>query len=157
MTTSKEQFEKAFSILSQFERQLIEASEFSWSYFTSRVTASKATLWRNVEFRFEFNRVAELVKGYKSGLAAYSLEKSKDSVKDVKIKRLEEEISGLKSELSRERERLAYAAMVARRNNIDPIMFIDESPMISARKSNKDKISSSKNAKRSKRSISEKT
>ena len=130
MTTSSDQFEKAFSILSQFERQIIEARYFNCLYITDRVEPSKATLWRNIEFRLEFKRVAQLVKGYKDGLTSYRLDKSKESVADAKIRQLKDEVLDLKNQLSRERERLAYASMVARRNNIDPAMFVDGSPMI---------------------------
>ena len=69
MATSQEDFEKAFGILSQFERQLISEDEFCWEYITERVVPSKPTLWRNTEFRDEFDRVKRLVKAYKEGKA----------------------------------------------------------------------------------------
>jgi len=133
MTTSKNDLNKAFSLLSQFERQLIDPAEFRWNYITNRVKASKATLWRNYEFRKEFTRVKDLVKDYKAGFAEYSLEKSKESVKDQEIAKLKAKIRQLESELNRERERLAYAAMVARRRNIDPNDFLEESPLMRAK------------------------
>lgn len=132
MATSKEDFDAAFKILSQFERQLIPATEFGWDYITDRVTPSKTTLWRSLDFRTEFVRVQELVRGYKSGKSAYDLDASKKSAKDAEIAKLRKRIDELESQLSRERERLAYAAVVARRKNIDPISFEEESPLLVA-------------------------
>ncbi|EGR1594082.1 TPA: hypothetical protein ACMDQC_004217 [Vibrio parahaemolyticus] len=132
MSTSKEEFDKAFSILSQFERQLISPKDFSWDYITSRVEPSKPTLWRNLLFRDEFNRVKKLVRSYKDGKNNYDLDISKESVKDAEIASLRREVEDLNKQLSKERERLAYAAVVARRNNIDPILFEKESPLLRA-------------------------
>lgn len=132
MATTKEEFESAFKILSQFERQLIPADEFGWDYITSRVKPSKPTLWRNREFRDEFERVKKLIRGYKGGKAIYDLNVLKESVKDAEINKLKRKIEELESQLSRERERLAYAAVVARRENIDPIKFEKNSPLLGA-------------------------
>lgn len=132
MATTKEEFESAFKILSQFERQLIPAEEFGWEYITSRVKPSKPTLWRNQDFRDEFNRVKLLVKAYKGGKVIYDLNVSKESVKDAEISKLKRKVEELESQLSRERERLAYAAVVARRENIDPIKFEEDSPLLGA-------------------------
>lgn len=132
MATSQEDFEKAFGILSHFERQLISEDEFGWEYITSRVKPSKPTLWRNTEFRDEFDRVKRLVKAYKKGKAVYDLEESKESLKDAEIKKLKEKVNVLEGQLARERERLAYAAVVARRENIDPIKFEEDSPLLGA-------------------------
>ena len=132
MATSQEDFEKAFGILSQFERQLISEDEFCWEYITERVVPSKPTLWRNTEFRDEFDRVKRLVKAYKEGKAVYDLEESKESLKDAEIKKLKEKVNVLEGQLARERERLAYAAVVARRENIDPLMFEQSSPLLGA-------------------------
>ncbi|ELL0571683.1 hypothetical protein Q6U63_000970 [Vibrio fluvialis] len=132
MATTQEEFESAFKILSQFERQLIPAQEFGWEYITSRVKPSKPTLWRNREFRDEFVRVKKLVGAYKEGKAVYDLNASKESTKDAEINKLKRKIEELESQLSRERERLAYAAVVARRENIDPIKFEEESPLLGA-------------------------
>lgn len=132
MATKKEDFEAAFSILSQFERQVIPSKEFGWEYITSRVKPSKPTLWRNLEFRDEFNRVQKLIRAYREGKAEYDLEVSKMSVKDAEIERLKKQINHLQEQLSVERERLSYAAVVARRQNIDPILFELQSPLIAA-------------------------
>jgi len=132
VTTSKEEFEKAFKILSQFERQLISPDEFGWEYITDRVQPSKPKLWRNIDFRFEFERIKNLVKVYRSGNKKYDLNASKESAKDVEIKKLKAKIDTLESQLSRERERLAYAAVIARRSNIDPNKFDQESPLLGA-------------------------
>jgi len=132
VATSKEEFEKAFRILSQFERQLIPTEDFCWEYITDRVEPSKPTLWRNIEFRDEYDRVKKLVKSYKEGDVVFYLVTSQESLKDAEIKKLKEEVCLLKEQLSRERERLAYAAVVARRENIDPTMFEESSPLIGA-------------------------
>lgn len=132
MATSKEDFDQAFKILSQFERQLIQPEEFGWDYITDRVKPSKPTLWRNTDFRFEFERIKKLVKAYRSGKKRYDLNESKESVKDIEIKKLKIKVANLESQLNRERERLAYAAVVARRNNIDPMKFERESPLLGA-------------------------
>lgn len=132
MATKKEDFEAAFSILSQFERQVIPSKEFGWEYITSRVKPSKPTLWRNLEFRDEFNRVQKLIRAYREGKAEYDLEASKISVKDAEIEKLKKQINHLQEQLSAERERLSYAAVVARRQNIDPILFELQSPLIAA-------------------------
>ncbi|TDF34577.1 hypothetical protein EYS14_24195 [Alteromonadaceae bacterium M269] len=123
MEMKKEDFEAAFSILSQFERQLIPAKEFGWEYITKRVKPSKPTLWHNIEFRDEFNRIQKLVRAYKEGKVMYDLNASKESVKDAEIAKLKVKVKELESKLSSERERLAYAAVVARRENIDPMKF----------------------------------
>jgi hypothetical protein len=132
MAVSKEELNKAFSILSGFERQKIPSEEFGWSYITQRVQASKTTLWRNSDFRFEFDRVKKLVKEYKDGKLMYDLEVSRESVKDSEINKLKRRVEVLESLLNRERERLAYASVVARRQNIDPMKFEEESPLLAA-------------------------
>lgn len=137
MATKKEDFEVAFKILSQFERQLIPAEEFGWEYITSRVKPSKPTLWRNIEFRDEFNRVKKLVRAYKEGKAMYDLTSSKESNKDAEIAKLKRRVEELKDKLSKERERLSYASMIARRHNIDPIKFMEDSPLLAAIKMGK--------------------
>ena len=93
---------------------------------------SKPTLWRNRDFRDEFNRVKKLVKAYKDGKAVYDLKVSKESAKDAEINKLKRKVEELENQLSRERERLAYAAVVARRENIDPIKFEENSPLLGA-------------------------
>lgn len=105
MSTPKEEFDKAFSILSQFERQLISPKDFSWDYITSRVEPSKPTLWRNLLFRNEFNRVKKLVRSYKDGKNNYDLDISKESVKDAEIASLRREVEDLNKQLSKERDR----------------------------------------------------
>ena len=62
----------------------------------------------------------------------YDLEESKESLKDAEIKKLKEKVNILEGQLARERERLAYAAVVARRENIDPLMFEQSSPLLGA-------------------------
>lgn len=128
MAVSDKEWEKAFDLLSKFERRLLDPDLFKWDYFTEELNRGKATLWRNKEFKQEFLRVKDLIKKYKNG-ADYSLEKSLESVKDSRIKELEQQVQELTNQLDRERERLAYASIIARRKNIDPNDFLEDSPL----------------------------
>lgn len=136
MAVSDKEWEKAFDLLSKFERRLLDPDLFKWDYFTEELNRGKATLWRNKEFKQEFLRVKDLIKKYKNG-ADYSLEKSLESVKDSRIKELEQQVQELTNQLDRERERLAYASIIARRKNIDPNDFLEDSPLREAQKSSK--------------------
>ena len=133
MATTQAQWNKAFEILSKFERRLLEPELFSWDFFLERLEPSKATLWRNKDFRSEFERVKKLVKDYKNKNIDYSLERSLESKKDSRIKELERQVQELTDQLDRERERLAYASMIARRKNIDPDTFMENSPLREAK------------------------
>ncbi len=132
MAVSKEQWDKAFDLLSQFERKILEPSSFKWDYFVEIVGASKPTLWRNEDFKAEFNRIQILVRNYKQKGLDYSLERSKVSSLEAKIEQLELRIKDVEDERDRARESLAYAAMVARRRNIDPEEFTEKSPLLKA-------------------------
>ncbi|SMG64652.1 conserved hypothetical protein [methanotrophic bacterial endosymbiont of Bathymodiolus sp.] len=133
MAVSKEKWGEAFQLLYQFERKIIDPSEFSWAYLVSELGISKPTMWRNAEFRSEHDRVSKLVNKYKNKQADYDLETSKLSKKDQEIAELKQRIISLEQELDHERERLAYAALIARQNNIDPNLFEKETPLIKAR------------------------
>jgi len=136
MAVSNKEWEKAFDLLSKFERRLLDPDLFKWDYFTEELNRGKATLWRNKEFKQEFLRVKDLIKKYKNG-ADYSLEKSVESVKDSRIKELEQQVQELTNLLDRERERVAYASIIARRKNIDPNDFLEDSPLREAQKISK--------------------
>ncbi len=133
MTISTEQWDKAFSILQQFERQLIDPSCFGWKFITEKSGVSKPTLWRNKEFEKEFQRIKEVVKSYTRGEKQFdqevSLKAARDRDKDHQIDVLKAQVQELTRQLNRERERLIYASMIARRKNIDPAEFLDESPV----------------------------
>ena len=133
MAVSKEKWSEAFQLLSQFERKIIGPSEFSWAYLVSELGISKPTMWRNTEFRSEHERVSKLVNKYKNKKTDYDLETSKLSKKDQEITKLKQRIISLEQELDHERERLAYAAFIARQKNIDPNLFEKETPLIKAR------------------------
>lgn len=92
MVIKAEELQKAYDILSRFERQLIKAKEFKWDYITDRVAASKVTLWRNKDFKAEYDRVQGLVKGYIHGEKEYSLERSQASQTEKQIKLLKDRI-----------------------------------------------------------------
>tara|TARA_B100001059_G_C17809087_1_gene571103 strand:+ start:1590 stop:1892 length:303 start_codon:yes stop_codon:yes gene_type:complete len=97
VTTSTEQWDKAFSVLQQFERQLIDPSNFGWKYITDKSGVSKPTLWRNKEFEKEFQRIKDVVKSYARG--------EKSSIKKLHLKRPEIVIEINKSRCSRHRFR----------------------------------------------------
>ncbi len=139
MSTSKDQWKIAFDLLSKFERKLIASDSFKWDYFTENVCASKPTLWRNEQFKTEFQRVQKLVRQYKTKNIEYSLDRSKLSLKDQEIEKLKVRVKELEDERDRGRERLAYAAMIARRHNIDPEQFNDKSPLLRANKKKAEK------------------
>lgn len=133
MATTQEQWDDAFALLSKFERQLIQPSNFSWKYITDKIGVSKATLWRNKNFESEFQRVKELVKAYALGEKHFDQVKSvsaaKERDKDRQIEELKAKVDDLSKQLSRERERLVFASLVARRKNIDPAEFLENSPL----------------------------
>lgn len=133
VTTSTEQWDKAFSVLQQFERQLIDPSSFGWKYITEKSGVSKPTLWRNKEFEKEFQRIKGVIKGYSQGEKKFdqetSLKAARDRDRDQQIEVLKAQVQELKRQLNRERERLIYASMIARRKNIDPSEFLDDSPV----------------------------
>lgn len=133
MATTQAQWDKAFTLLQKFERQLIEPSVFCWKYITDQTGVSKATLWRNKEFESEFQRVKALVKAYDFGEKKFDQEKSikaaKERNKDRQIEELKARVEDLNQQLSRERERLIYASLIARQKNIDPADFMENSPL----------------------------
>lgn len=145
MATSKEKWDEVFQVLSEFERQTLDSSDFNWKFLVERTGVSKPTLWRNKEFRSEHERIGKLVQKYREGKAQYDLEKSQLSKKDQEIKDLKERIASLEKALDHERERLAYASLVARQNDLDPRKFCEESPLIAV-KSNAKKEANSKKA-----------
>lgn len=133
MTISTKQWDVAFSTLQQFERQLISPELFSWSYFVEKSGISKPTLWRNRDFELEFQRVKGLTKGYAQGDQHFdqlgSLKAARERERDQEIERLKERIEELTKQLNRERERVLYASMIARRRNIDPSEFMEGTPL----------------------------
>ena len=137
MAVSKAQWNLAFELLGRFERQLIGPELFKWDYFIEQVSCSKPTLWRNKLFKEEFQRVQRLVREYKGKNIEYSIERSKMSQKDQEIQKLKDRIKVLEDERDRERERLVYASMVARRRNIDPEEFTERSPLRKANEKRK--------------------
>lgn len=133
MTTNKDAWDKVFMLLQKFERQLIDPSLFGWKYITSSCGVSKATLWRNSAFRSEFQRVKDLVRTYRLGHKSYdtvaSIKSSHAREKDDQISSLKAEVELLAKQLARERERLIYAVVIARRRNIDPREFMEDVPL----------------------------
>lgn len=129
MAIKQEELDKAHEILRQFERKDIDHSEFCWKYITDRVNASKTSLWRNTDFKEEFERIKMLMKAYAKKQKSFNHETIKKSHDEAKIARLEREVIELKAQLHRERERLAYAQMIARQNGLDPLEFMESSPL----------------------------
>lgn len=129
MATTKEQWDLAFDILSQFERNLINPNQFKWSFFVDNIGVSKQTFMRNEEFISEFNRVRSLVRKYRDENKSYSLEQSIRSKREQEIFDLNQKIQKLADERDRAREQLAYAVKVAFKHNIDPSLFMEQSPL----------------------------
>ena len=132
MAVSKQQWSEAMQLLSRFERKVLDPSLFSWSYLVKELGISKATLWRNSEFKSEHQRIQKLVGKYITTQADYNLEACKLSKKDQEIANLKARIIELEQQLDHERERLVYAVLIARRNNIDPTLFEKETPLVKA-------------------------
>ncbi|MDT4884948.1 hypothetical protein FQZ97_1211310 [compost metagenome] len=90
-------------------------------------------MWRNKEFEKEFQRIKEVVKSYARGEKHFdqeiSLKAAKDREREHQIEALKAQVEELTKQLNRERERVLYASMIARRKNIDPAEFLDESPV----------------------------
>lgn len=133
MTTKADQWTQAFALLQKFERQIVMPNLFSWKYITDQCGISKATLWRNKEFETEYQRIKAIVSSYALGTSDFNLEKSisnaKDVEKDKQIEELKAKVADLTQQLNRERERLIYASLIARRKNIDPGEFMDQVPV----------------------------
>ncbi|WP_312205727.1 hypothetical protein [Pseudomonas kuykendallii] len=133
MTISTQHWQVAFSTLQQFERQLIAPNLFSWNYIVEVCGISKPTLWRNKEFSSEFQRIKILTKNYVRGEQCFdqvtSLKAARDRERDQQIEKLKAQVEELTSLLNRERERVLYASMIARRKNIDPAEFLDGTPL----------------------------
>ncbi len=141
MAVSQEKWDQAFQLLSQFERKVIDPSLFKWKYFEEVLGISKPTLWRNKDFLSEHTRVGELVDKYKNKKVDYDIEQSKISIKDQQISDLKARIISLEQQLDHERERLAYAAIIARQADIDPVRFMEQSPLLKAQFKEKEKSS----------------
>lgn len=133
MTTKADQWTQAFGLLQKFERQIVMPKMFSWKYITDQCGISKATLWRNKEFEAEYQRIKVIVNSYAQGASDFNLEKSisnaKDLEKDRQIEKLKAQVADLTQQLNRERERLIYASVIARRKNIDPGDFMEQVPV----------------------------
>lgn len=150
MAVSKEQWDKAWKILGQFERQELDPKLFKWKYFEEQVGCSKSTLWRGGKeagygegFYTEFERIQTLVKGYKNKGLEYSLKRSKVSTLEAEISKLKQKVKDLEDERDEAREALAYAAMIARRRNIDPEEFTERSPLLKAKSRAKKELNDS--------------
>lgn len=133
MAIRAEQWDQAFALLDKFERQLIEPSAYCWAYITAQTGVSKPTLWRNQEFEREYQRIKLLVKAYALGQKQFdqvlSIKAARERAKDQQIEDLKAQVITLSEQLSRERERLVYAALIARRRNIDPADFLEQCPL----------------------------
>jgi len=57
------------------------------------------------------------------------LKAARDRERDQQIEKLKAQVEELTSLLNRERERVLYASMIARRKNIDPAEFLDGTPL----------------------------
>lgn len=132
MALSKNQWELGYDILSKFERKLLDPQLFKWKYFEEQIGCNRTTLHRNEEFKAAYDEVAKLIGKYKDKGADYSLQSATVNKLEAQIKKLKKEIQELEDERDQAREALAYAAMVARRRNIDPEEFTEGSPLLEA-------------------------
>jgi hypothetical protein len=129
MSIKKEELEKAYQILRAFERREIPPEHYSWNYILERVKASRATLWRNKEFKATFDRIKKVTKEYANKNKDFSHALIKQSHEESEKAQLKARIKELEAQLNRERERLVYAQMVARQHNIEPTLFMDKAPL----------------------------
>ena len=129
MAIKEEELEKAYQILRSFERREIRPEEYGWNYILERVDASRTTLWRNNEFKVAFDRIKKLTKEYSNKKKEFSHALIKQSHDESEKALLNARIKELEMQLNRERERLAYAQIVARQHNIEPALFMDKAPL----------------------------
>ena len=110
MAIKKEELEKAYQILRDFERREIRPEEYGWNYILERVDASRTTLWRNKEFKVAFDRVKKLTKEYSTkkkefshALIKQSHDESEKGLLNARIKELEIQLKEVK---------IAYGEMI---------------------------------------------
>lgn len=129
MAMSKEQLELAKTILRRFKNKDLPPDQFSWDYIASEVGAHRTTLYRHEDIKEDYALAKKLVAKHKKMERGLNSERIHKGELEHQIDTLKKAIADLENQLARERERLAYASLVARQKGIDPVAFLDESPL----------------------------
>lgn len=132
MAMTRKQIDLALTILRRFETKDLPYSEFGWKYIADAVGVNRTTLYRNDDINERYAVVKKLVSKYKKVARGFDQEIINKTELEIRVEKLQGEIDDLKRQLARERERLAYAQVVARKKDIDPLDFIDNTPLASA-------------------------
>ena len=126
---SKEQIELAKTILRRFKNKDLPPNQFSWNYIASEVGVNRTTLYRHQDIKEDYALTKKLVAKHKKMERGLNIERIHKGELEYQIDTLKQKIVTLEQQLARERERLAYATLVARKNDIDPFEFLDNSPL----------------------------
>ncbi len=129
---SKEQKDLALTILRRFKTKDLLPKDFGWNYIANEVSVNRTTLYRNEEIRENFALVKKIVAKHKKEARGLNQERIEKGELEHKIDILKEKVSSLEKQLARERERLTYATLAARKKGIDPLDFLDKTPLSSA-------------------------
>lgn len=129
MAMSLEQIELAKTILRRFKNKDLPPDKFSWDFIASEVGVNRTTLYRHQDIKEDYALAKKLVAKHKKMERGLNSERIRKGELEHQIDTLKKTIETLEEQLARERERLAYAALVARRKGIDPLEFIDGSPL----------------------------
>lgn len=129
MAMSQEQIELAKTILRRFKNKDLPPDQFSWSFIASEVGVNRTTLYRHQDIKEDYALAKKLVAKHKKMERGLNSERIRKGELEHQIDTLKKTINDLQSQLDRERERLAYATLIARQKGIDPTAFIDESPL----------------------------
>lgn len=129
MAMSKKQIELARTILRRFKNKDIPPENFGWNFIASEVGVNRTTLYRHQDIREDYALAKRLVAKHKKMERGLNIERIHKGELEHQIDTLKQKIASLEQQLARERERLAYATLVARKNDIDPFEFLDGSPL----------------------------
>ncbi|MDQ2077472.1 hypothetical protein [Marinimicrobium sp. ABcell2] len=132
MAMRKDQKEFALTILRRFKTKDLPPKDFGWNYIANEVGVNRTTLYRNDSIRETYALVRTIVSKHKKEARGLNQERIEKGELEHKIDTLNETINDLEKQLNRERERLVYATLVARKKDIDPLEFLDKTPLSSA-------------------------
>jgi len=132
MAMSKKQKDLALTILRRFKTKDLLPKDFGWNYIANEVGVNRTTLYRNEEIRETFALVKKIVAKHKKEARGLNQERIEKGELEHMIDTLKEKVTDLEKQLARERERLTYATLVARKRDIDPLEFLDKTPLSTA-------------------------
>lgn len=132
MAMSKKQKNLALTILRRFKTKDLLPKDFGWNYIANEVGVNRTTLYRNEEIRETFALVKKIVAKHKKEARGLNQERIEKGELEHMIDTLKEKVTDLEKQLARERERLTYATLVARKRDIDPLEFLDKTPLSTA-------------------------